>query len=128
MIFETVFAGAILLAAPQDVLHREDTGRFECPDPAMLDDREKDALAGALVGRPEAMADENDLRAVARLFLEHGFTTDQTVNQLVSAYCPVIARNASLNTYEKTAKVQAFADVAFDIVSSQAPAPDPNRW
>jgi hypothetical protein len=123
-----IAAAGLLFAAPQEVLHREEIGRFECPRPASLGDRGRDALARDLIGDLPRRPDRNRLVAVARLFFDHGFTTDQAVNQLVGAYCPIVARDPALNTFEKTGEVQAFADRAYDAVSSVAPVPDPNRW
>ncbi|WP_312144713.1 hypothetical protein [Brevundimonas sp.] len=123
-----LLVAALFAGGPQDHRHREEAGRFECPEAADLGDESREALARDLAGPLSERITDDELSETARLFFEHEFTLDQTVNQLVSAYCPAIARDVSLNTFEKTGKVQAFAARAYDVASAEAPVADPNRW
>lgn len=123
-----VFAAALQLSAPQEVLHREIIGRFECPEPADLGSPRRERLARDLARGLSAETPLEEMAGYARLFLDQGFTTDETVDQFVAAACPIIARDPAMNTYEKTGKIQAFAAQAFDVTSAQAPVADPNRW
>ena len=85
---------------------------IECPAIADLGDVARNRLALDLA-RPlrEAGSDEA-LALVAALFVDHNFDRAETVNYLVAAYCPIVASDRTLNSYEQTLKVQDFANKA----------------
>lgn len=96
---------------------------IECPAVADLGSAARNRLALDLA-RPlrEAETDEA-LAPVAALFVDHGFDRAEAVNYLIAAYCPTVASDRTLNTYERTLKVQDFANRAdAAVVSALQPA------
>lgn len=88
-------------ATPTDIL--------ECPVALDLGDAARARLAHDLSRTLTEGETDPVLQARVRLFADHGFNAAETTNYLVAGYCPIVARDRSLNAYEKALRVRDFA-------------------
>ncbi len=99
-------------------------GALECPrpektSPGVLKETKQDeeALSQMFAGGDI----ENKIGiAVANLQKKYPQVSDtELVNYLVGAYCPAVAQMSGLSEMQKTAKVEHFASVLFEMLSEQ---------
>lgn len=108
LLLSLTLAAALEAAGPAPGLARP-TDALECPVALDLGDPARARLARDLSRALTERETDEALQARAQLFADHGFNTAETTNSLVTAYCPIVARDRSLNAYEKTLRVRDFA-------------------
>ncbi|MFG1403536.1 hypothetical protein [Xanthobacter sediminis] len=98
-------AALALCAMPR--LGLADTAKFEC---AWLPAGQKpSAEVAALLAAGDPLDQPNVLNAAVDKLKASGLRPALIIDGLVSAYCPVVAENASYTDAQKTARMQAFA-------------------
>ncbi|PZM08047.1 hypothetical protein [Rhizobium tubonense] len=112
--FVIICALGVLVLAPAS---SRATG-FECPQlndlhtPPLAMEIENVLPKGLLLEQP------NELSSAITLLREHKMSTDNTINHIVTLYCPAIASDASLSDYEKADRMRQFARRATSLALS----------
>jgi len=82
---------------------------FECPSPFKPNTAAKlEQIKGLLPGT-SAMSDINQFNATIAALRRDGMSKRLIVDHLIGAYCPMVAREASLTEAEKAARVARFS-------------------
>lgn len=114
-----ILTAALALTAPATPSPRPS---ITCPALADLGGPARNRLALDLARPLRETESAETLAPIAILFADHGFDRAETVNYLVATYCPLVASDRSLNTYEQTLRVQDFADRADAAIVAALPS------
>lgn len=109
--YKTVLAGAaVAIAMSLGVVTAQaaDTA-FTCP--AMTGDAKFAKIAQELVGASNSLDHPDKLNAAVDALGKAGASRAMVIDNLVNAYCPTVAANAALSTFQKSARIQHFAAV-----------------
>lgn len=91
---------------------------FKCPLPSKPNDPAKLEQIRQLLPDVNTMLDLEKLKAMIASFQREGMSKNLMVDHLVSAYCPMVAREVPLTDNEKVALVQRFTGQATRLVYS----------
>jgi hypothetical protein len=83
--------------------------KFECPSPFKPNTPAKLEEIKGLLPNVNAMTDIGQLNVTIDTLRREGMPKNLIIDHLVGAYCPMIAREASLTESEKAALVQRFS-------------------
>lgn len=108
LLLSLVLAGA-LQAAPLASTPHSPTDALECPVALDIGDAARARLARDLSRALTERETDKALQTRVQRLADHGFNAAETTNYLVTAYCPTVARDRSLNAYEKALRVRDFA-------------------
>ncbi|GHE60674.1 hypothetical protein GCM10019059_20260 [Camelimonas fluminis] len=111
-VFSIAAALAVMLAAPAFAADKA----FECPaikageEPAAVKDLRLN------FGKQDPLNDPDALNAAVDKLRKDGANRTLVIDNLISAYCPVVAANTMLNNQQKASRVQRFASVVVPLV------------
>ena len=91
---------------------------FECPSPFKPNTPAKLEEIKGLLPNINAMADMGQLNVTIETLRREGMPKNLIIDHLIGAYCPMIAREASLTESEKAALVQRFSGQVTRLVYS----------
>lgn len=97
---------------------------FVCPVPAVGANAAQDREIGAAIPAGDALDDVAKLNAAVSALRAKGVGNAVIVDSMISAYCPVVARNTALSDEEKRTRVRRFAArivrVAYSLEGAEA--------
>jgi hypothetical protein len=91
---------------------------FECPSPFKPNTPSKLEEIKGLLPNVNAMADIGQLNVTIDTLRREGMPKNLIIDHLIGAYCPMIAREASLTESEKAALVRRFSGQVTQLVYS----------
>jgi hypothetical protein len=91
---------------------------FECALSVQPTDPARSLEMQRLLPDSNAMADIGRLTAAVGVLLREGTPKSLSINELVGAYCPMVAQENSLTETEKTARLQRFTSQITQLVYS----------
>ena len=91
---------------------------FECPHPLKPSAPTRLAEIKSQLPDGKAMADVGRLTATINILRQEGMPKTQIIDDLVSAYCPMVARESALTDAEKAAGVRRFSEQITHLVYS----------
>ena len=106
----TLFSLTLLPAAAAE--------KYECPSPFRPNTPAKLEEIKGLLPNIDAMADIGQLNVTIGTLRREGMTKSLIIDHLIGAYCPLIARDASLTDAEKAARVRRFSGQVTELVYS----------
>ena len=107
------FAFSVLTIAPAVA-----ADKFECPSPFKPNTPAKLEQIKGLLSGANAMSDLNQLSATIATLRREGMSKRLIIDHLIGAYCPTVAREASLTVAEKAARVARFSGQVTRLVYS----------
>jgi len=108
LLLSLALAGALEVGVPAPSFATP-TDALECPVALDLGGAARAGLARDLSRTLTERETDEALQKRVQLFADHGFDAAETTNYLVAGYCPIVARDRSLNAYEKALRVRDFA-------------------
>jgi len=100
-----VVAGAIALG----VMAGSAAAALECPVQPIAAGTAQARDISAVIPAGDALDDVAKLNTAVTALRQQGVSQAVIIDNLIAAYCPTVARNASLNEQQKAAKVRRFA-------------------
>ncbi len=97
---------------------------FVCPAKVVGADASQVPQITSVMPAGDALDDVAKLNAAVATLRERGISSGIIIDNLISAYCPVVAANASMNDQQKTAQVRRFAAKVVRIVYALDSAED----
>lgn len=109
---------AILLAAFYALLDQSPVAAkpLVCPEHPVASSSSQVPELAAIVKSGDALDNVTQLNAAVATLRARGVSPAIIIDNLISAYCPVVAGNASLTDQQKTAKVRRFASQIVRVV------------
>jgi hypothetical protein len=92
--------------------------KFECPSPFKPNTPAKLEEIKGLLPNVNAMADISQLNITIDTLRREGMPKNLIIDHLIGAYCPMIAREASLTESEKVALIRRFSGQFIQLVYS----------
>lgn len=113
-----VTLGAPVAFAADKAAEKAADKAFECPWAKPADEPAAVKELRVSFGKQDPLNEPDALDAAVDQLRKAGANRAQVIDNLISAYCPVVADNAALNNRQKAARVQRFASVAAPLVYS----------